>query len=119
MFGGFDGDGGAERGGLPAHAVGLAVGEVLGGVLRGEQGLSHGLGVALAGPLPVAGLGRGLIGALPVEALGVGANPVDLDGVAADGGLHVRVRVVGVGLLPRAGQVGRLGLGLLLLGLGL
>ena len=89
MFGGFDGDGGAERGGLPAHAVGLAVGEVLGGILRGEERAGHGHGVVLAGPLPNAGLGRGLIGALPVEALGVGANPVDLDGVAADGSFHV------------------------------
>ena len=63
--------------------------EVLGGILRGEERAGHGLGVALAGPFPIAGCGRCLIGALPVEALGVGADPVDLDGVAADGSFHV------------------------------
>ena len=36
-----DGDGGTERGGLPAHAVRLTVGEVLGGILRGEERAGH------------------------------------------------------------------------------
>lgn len=110
LLGGLHHCGGAHRGGLPADAVRLGVGEVLGGVLRAEQGRLHRRGVSLARPLPVTGLVRRIVGALPIQALRIAvvADLLDGDRVGRDLGLHPGIRAAGVGLLPRAGQIRRL-----------